>query len=210
MLSGFEVYKDYLTIKKHFNTDFDYFKYNGKSRVRRETFEKRKDRFFFDKLAKKLSKNDVVGFFVSNFVYNRKMWIGEFEDESFDIFTDWKRKIESLSYTYSQDVANLRSSIETWNELKGGDNLQLKFDQIFKPEQGQHPILLNFVFSKECSIETFVILNDILDFVPCWNKRIVEKVIWPDFAKVCVKYQPFVEYDKEKMMTILKKELDIL
>ena len=53
-MTGFEVYKMYLALKQHFTKqDYDYFKYRGKVRANEKSFEQRRDRYFFKKLATK-------------------------------------------------------------------------------------------------------------------------------------------------------------
>jgi len=43
-MTAFESYRVYSALKLHFTTDsYDYFKYNGKTKVTPENFEKRKD-----------------------------------------------------------------------------------------------------------------------------------------------------------------------
>ena len=44
-MNEFEAYKHYLALKLHFSSDYDYFKYNGKTNATQQSFEKRKDRF---------------------------------------------------------------------------------------------------------------------------------------------------------------------
>jgi hypothetical protein len=68
--TAYEAYKDYLALRNHFNNEkYDYFLYNGKVSGSVASFEKRKDRFFFEKLAK---HRDPHGLMVANFVYNPK------------------------------------------------------------------------------------------------------------------------------------------
>ena len=44
MYGGFDVYKTYLAIKLHFQSDsYDYYKYGGKVNAKLDTFTKRKD-----------------------------------------------------------------------------------------------------------------------------------------------------------------------
>ena len=58
---GYNAYKTYVALKNHFTSDsYDYFKYKGKARVKEETFLKRKDKFFFEKIEKKYQE-DLVG-----------------------------------------------------------------------------------------------------------------------------------------------------
>ena len=40
----------------------------------------------------------------------------------------------------------------------------MQFDDIFTSKDGQHPPILKMVLSKKISVETFVILEDILSF----------------------------------------------
>ena len=65
-----DVYLMYCAMKAHFgNTDYDFITYKGKSRVSRDSFYKRKDRFFFVKLSRKYKEyNEIRDYFISNFI----------------------------------------------------------------------------------------------------------------------------------------------
>ena len=68
-VTPFETYKSYLGLKNHFTKEkYDYHKYCGKSRATVQSFYKRKDRFFFEKLSRQKNDEEVIDFFVSNFV----------------------------------------------------------------------------------------------------------------------------------------------
>ena len=70
MVNGFDVYKIYLAVKLHFTTDsYDYHKYEGKVNCKLETFTKNNARYFFHKLGTKYSKDDILDFFVANFLF---------------------------------------------------------------------------------------------------------------------------------------------
>ena len=63
-MTGFEVYKMYLALKQHFTKDnYDYQKYNGKVSASEKSFEERRDRFFFKKLATKHLRERYLGVF---------------------------------------------------------------------------------------------------------------------------------------------------
>ena len=50
-----DVYLTYCAIKAHFSKNkYDYHKFAGKTKIKRDSFYKRKDRFFFARLARKL------------------------------------------------------------------------------------------------------------------------------------------------------------
>ena len=110
-VTPFEVYKSYLGLKNHFTKDtYDYHKYCGKSRASLQSFYKRKDRFFFEKLSRQKNDEETIDFFVSNFVNcddPQTLWIGEIMRNGEDNYTYWKRKMQSLSYFFKGEVENL-------------------------------------------------------------------------------------------------------
>jgi len=110
-VSPFEAYKSYLGLKNHFTREsYDYHKYCGKSRASLQSFYKRKDRFFFEKLSRQKDDSEVVEFFVSNFVTcddPQSLWIGEIVRNGEQNYTDWKRKLQSLTYTFKTEVENI-------------------------------------------------------------------------------------------------------
>ena len=57
----FDTYKCYLSLKNHFTKDsYDYHKYCGKSRATVQSFYKRTDRFWFEKVARQKTDQEVV------------------------------------------------------------------------------------------------------------------------------------------------------
>ena len=195
----YECYKEYLAIKRHFTSpSYDYFKYDSMNiRTSKMTFSKRKDNFLFAKLAKTYNDEEITKFFVANLVDNEFFWMTDTLTEQADIaYKDWQKRIQSLSYMFSNDIDKLLN--------------EHQFDDLFKVESGQHPILLKMCLAKYIMIETFIIINDVVNFVPRWNKQIKEKIVWPEFRKKVQKYSPFLEVDKTKFRDILRKKLDIL
>ena len=104
-MTGFEVYKTYLAIKLHFTKDdYNYFTFNGKSRASESSFEKRKDRYFFKKLATKFDKDTILQFFVSHFVENSSTWIGDLSVYNSSTYNAWKKKIQSMTFMFENDI----------------------------------------------------------------------------------------------------------
>ena len=65
----FDAYRCYISLKSHFTKEsYDYHKVGVLTRVKKETFYKRKDRFWFEKFSRQKNDKEVVDFFVSNFV----------------------------------------------------------------------------------------------------------------------------------------------
>jgi hypothetical protein len=197
-VTPFEVYQKYLSLKQHFNREeYDYFKFKGRVRANESSFEKRKDRHHFVRLSKIYKDEELTKFLVSNFVKTKDMWVGNITSPvGRDNYIAWKAKIQSLPYVFENEVGLLFEENE-------------KFNIIFDVEDGQHPPMLRYVFGEEVSLETFIILDSILHFIPDFNEKIQETVIWPDLYSICIKYAPFLNVNKQKYVDILKKQVDL-
>ena len=80
-MSPFEVYSNFLAFKNHFTKkNYDYFKYCGKTRASLDSFHKRKDRYFFEKISRQKNDEEIKSFFVANFAEcndPERLWIGD-------------------------------------------------------------------------------------------------------------------------------------
>jgi len=60
-----EVYQSYLAFKNHFTKEkYDYFKYGGRSRASEGAFNKRKDRYFFERMSRKKNDDEIKNSFL--------------------------------------------------------------------------------------------------------------------------------------------------
>jgi T4 gene Gp59 loader of gp41 DNA helicase C-term len=50
----------------------------------------------------------------------------------------------------------------------------------------------------DINIESFIILNRFIKFIPKIDAKLINHYIWPDLKRKLVKYEPFLCYDKEK------------
>lgn len=195
MITGYEAFSFYQAIKLHFTTDsYDFFKYGGKSKISVDAFENRKDKYYFYKLSRRLqSKDELIEFLVANFIQDENCWVGNLLDEqSESLYRQRQKVMQSLSYTFQNDCDKLFSDITNPNE-------------ILQSEDGDYPKLLTSALQKNIEIETLCILNDILNFIPMWNKKIADTIRWPDYRRKLLKYSPFLKYDKTKFKILLKR-----
>ena len=197
-VTPFEVYQKYLSLKQHFNrNEYDYFKFNGRVRANESSFEKRKDKYHFIRLSKIYKEDELTRFLVSNFVKTKDMWVGNVTSpEGRSNYIAWKARIQSLPYVFENEIDSLFEENE-------------KFNIIFDVEDGQHPPVLRRVFGEDVSLETFIILDSILHFIPAFNEKIQESVIWPGLYSMCTKYAPFLVVNKQKYVDILKKQVEL-
>ena len=199
-MNGFEVYKIYLAVKLHFTSkgrSYDFHRHLGKTTARLETFTKRRDRYFFHKLSKSYNNITIVDYFVSNFVTNTNLWVGDIIGKTGDDnYKQWSKKIEALHYYYEQDIDYILEQ-------------DYKFDDLFKSVNGQHPPILKMFLSKRINFETVLILDEILSFTKQLNKNISEKVLWPKLYDRMIRYRAFLNYNLTKYKMTLKRKLKL-
>jgi|TARA_B100000085_G_scaffold125729_1_gene114381 hypothetical protein len=190
-MDGFEVYKTYLALKLHFSKDnYNFFTFNGKSRASVQSFEKRKDKYFFKKLGTKYDKTEIVNFLVSHFIIDGNCWIGNISVNKSKTYSEWKNKQQSMSFVFT-------------NEMDALSDIQQDFDSLFKVTNGQHPIILKEYLAGNVSLESMVILQKLINYVPYFTSKISEPIVWPEVKKLVVKYEPFLSVDKPKYKRIL-------
>jgi hypothetical protein len=185
-MDAFEAYKQYCALKSHFYTKhYDYFKYGGRVRAGRGTFDRRADKYFFHKLSK---QKNVQDYLVANFVYCGDQWVGDLVNntESDKRYRELLRVRESMSYIFETDLRKLDPD----------------FNSNFTVTDGQHPIALKKYLRNEIHIETLIILDDLAGFFKKWNKQIHENVLWPSVHLKCKKYRPFLQYDRCKLRKV--------
>ena len=197
-VTPYEVYQKYLSLKQHFNKkNYDYFKFQGKVRAKDSSFEKRKDKHHFIRLSKIYKDEELTKFFVSNFVKSKDLWVGNATSpEGRSNYIAWKTKIQSLPYVFENELEEMFDENENFND-------------IFNVEDGQHPPIVRHVFGEEVSLETFIVLDSILNFTSKFNEKIEETVIWPELYSMCNNYAPFVVVNKQKYVDILKKQVEL-
>jgi hypothetical protein len=159
-------------------------------------FENRKDKYHFYKLSRKYSdKQDLTDFIVANLMVSERLWVGDLLCEDADVrYKARKKTLQSLSYVFENDCKLI------FDDCKLNPNEVLKTD-------GDYPVLLTKALRKEIAIETLVILNNILNFFPMWDKKITDTIRWPNFRRKCEKYAAFLQGDVVKYKLILKKVL---
>ena len=192
-VTPFETYRTYLSMKSHFtNPKFDFFKYGGKSRATMTSFNKRKDKYWFEKTSRKYSDQQVLDFLLSNFVIAdnpQNLWIGEIINSGERNYADWMRRKQSLTYLFKEQSEKLLSE----NEL----------EKVFDCSKG-HPIILKKYLGGEISLETLTILEKVFSFVSRFDKKLTDPV-WETVSLKIKKYIPFININVYNYKKILKE-----
>jgi len=191
-VSPFETYQHYLSLKNHFtNPKYDFFKYGAKTRASLTSFNKRKDKYWFEKTSRKYSDKEVVDFLVSNFysVDNpQNLWIGEIINSGERNYAEWMKRQQSLTYLFKEQSNELLSE----NEL----------ESLFDCSKG-HPKILKKYLSGSLSLETLTILEKIFHFSKDFDKKLDDPV-WETVSLKLKKYCPFINIDVFQYKKLLR------
>jgi hypothetical protein len=194
--SGFAAFAMFHAMKLHFTSDsYDYIKYHGKTNVTKTTFSTRKDKYSFYRLSRKFGLTELKDYYVANFLVDNVQWVGDIiGPESEENYKKWQKRIQSLTYTFENDIIKLLDRVDNPNDL-------------LVVRKNEFPLLMQYVTQGDIAIETLIILNDLMNFFPMWEKEIYDDIVWPSFKTKCLKYKPFLHYDKEKFKQILKERI---
>ena len=151
-----------------------------KSKVSKDSFWKRKDRYFFVKVSKKYDTSvEIRDYLVSNFIKDKNGYIANFNDDNYDI---WRLRRQGFFDEFA---------MELYPYVKN-------FDPLFESSKGTHPKLLQEYLGHRISLETMVILDELVEYSGKWDKYMNDDVVWPDIKKLMNNYKRFLTIDKNK------------
>jgi len=193
-VTPFETYQTYLSMKSHFtNRKYDFFKYGGKSRATMASFNKRKDKYWFEKTSRKYSDQQILDFLLSNFVSANNpenLWIGEIINSGERTYAEWMKRQQSLTYLFKEQS----------NELL----FNKKLNEVFDCSNNKHPIVLKKYLGGEISLETLMILEKVFSFVKNFDKKLTDPV-WETVSLKIKKYTPFLNINVFPYKKILRE-----
>ena len=195
-VTPFETYQTYLSIKNHFSSSkYDYFQYGGRSRAKVTAFNKRKDKYWFEKTSRKYADNNIVDFLVSNFVTANNpssLWIGEIINSGERTYSEWSRKQQSLSYIFKEQITQLFE--------------EYTLDELFDCTNGHPPILKEYL-GEHIDLETVVILEKVFEFCSQFDKKLTDPV-WETVSMKIRKYAPFINIDVLQYKKVLRETVN--
>jgi len=192
-VTPFETYRTYLSMKSHFtNPKYDFIKYGGKSRATMTSFNKRKDKYWFEKTSRKYSDQEVIDFLLANFVTTdnpQNLWIGEIINSGERNYSQWMKRKQSLTYLFKEQSSELL--------------FQKDLKEVFDCSKG-HPPLLKKYLGGEISLETLTILEKVFSFVKNFDEKLKDPV-WETVSMKIKKYIPFLNINVFHYKKILRE-----
>jgi hypothetical protein len=187
-----DVYLMYCAMKAHFGkTDYNFIKYGGKSRVSRNSFFKRKDRYFFVKLSRKYeTENEIRNYFIANFMMEQRGYVANFNDENYE---KWQNRQNNFYDIFANEIQPLVKDFNSFFEIK----------------KSEHPKLMKEYLGKRISLETLIILDELVEYSKKWNEHLKDDLLWPDLKKLMNNYKWFLTFDKKQyrinLLTMIKE-----
>ena len=190
----------YYAIRLHFTTNYDFFKYRGKTRKFGNLDSKRGKNFIF-RLEKKYG-NEFANFLVCMFASIKKEDVRLeclITSENEKIYDKWKTRMQSLPYHFEQDL----------NFLK---DLEVSFNDLFKcsvvrngVKTKSHPLILKHYIKGDVNLETLIIIDIVLGYFTHWDSVMSDDFLWKELHFKIKKYKPFLSISKDRYKEILKK-----
>lgn len=173
-MNAYEAFTTYMALKRHFTSDYDMFKYQGKlSNTDYNKFETRRDKYQFHKLSKLKNPHDFV---LANILRDSNFWAGDVDNMSTHaVYVNWQKRQQSMGYLFKQDLKQMNDEYDS--NLLVGD--------------GTHPYLLRLVVKEDVGIETMIILNKLTPFFGYWTKKLKDDLLWEVLRKKSEKYEKF-------------------
>jgi hypothetical protein len=174
-VNGYETYQIYQALRLHFTTEYDAVKYNYKTAVKKDTFERRKDRYFFEKLSRRYNKEKLIHYFTANLIHNSNMWIGDMNE---NIYNEYVSRYDKLTYMLTQDMKVMCEKGYTFDQLCTTSN-----------NNTTNP-LLEALRSDEIQTESVVLIDIMVNFLKKLKGEIVDPLgINKDMINLLLKYK---------------------
>lgn len=176
----FLVYRNYICVKNHFTRlKYDFFRYNGKSRVKRETFEKRRDSLLFYRVATKYTESENIGFFVSQAIDNELNLdtLGNNFLKAQNIYKEWKKRVGRAEVNFRYDLETIaRITGSSWRKALSCSN--------------GYPLIFGLLTSGEITPESYCLIDKIGSFISRCEKRLNDNF----FTTMNLKYRKYVSF----------------
>lgn len=188
-MDGFKAFKYFQAMKLHFTSErYDVFEMNGRVSGSRESFEKRRDRGLFEKLAKKFDTDrELIQFLAANFAYGHRNVV--YSSESDEYYRVWMKRKESITQVFKTDLDFILARFE---------KDKLPYSALYSIDSGM-PELLNLYIGGYVSLETMIILQSFDDYLSKWEPLIM---LWHDHFLVIRKANRFVKFKKDRVQSI--------
>lgn len=170
---GYETYILYLALQKHFSSNYDFFKYNGKVKASTQSYQKRNDIYSFEKIPKIVPKKEILDFLLAHFLDNPKTWIKSMSRTEYEKYKGLLKNVNR----------NFREDLEIISQDPAGF-LQVSENEI--------PKIHDYCMRGEIKLETLVLLDQLHPFIDEHEAKCKVPFAFPQHITRLIKYRPFL------------------
>lgn len=193
-IDGLSVYRLYLMVKGHFNGRYDIIKYKWVMRIPTKTYEKRRDKYFFERLSDKYTLGELYRIFVANMIANPDAWVGEISGaDALQFYRQHQGKLDRASYIFKEDIENLKYFCQ---------KKEIQFKDLFNDSKGQ-PLIFKMLQQEIISYETFLLIESAGRFIGRMNTSLADDIVWIEYRKRIEGYQKLLNIDSAEARNIL-------
>ncbi len=198
-INSFQSYKLYLILVNAFKKGYDPVKYSWKIRVQQNSFEKRKDKYFFEKIQKSFDIFEQQKIFMVNLLANQDQWIGDMlNQDSIMFYRKYMSRFNDLSILFKEDLQNLILFCKSKGRM---------FKSLFLIEDNKEPMIFKLLQNDSIQYETFILLDSYFNIIEMLDES--KNFIWDQYSVRIKAYKNLFVIDKLEVIKILKESLKL-
>lgn len=198
-INSFQSYKLYLILVNAFKKGYDPVKYSWKIRVQQNSFEKRKDKYFFEKIQKSFDIFEQQKIFMVNLLANQDQWIGDMlNQDQIMFYRKYMSRFNDLSILFKEDLHNLILFCKSKGRM---------FKSLFLIEDNKEPMIFKLLQNDSIQYETFILLDSYFNIIEMLDES--KNFIWDQYSVRIKAYKNLFVIDKLEVIKILKESLKL-
>lgn len=193
-LSGYGAYKLFLALKAHFGSEkYDFFKFQGKVKASKEAYQKRHDKYFFEKLTKQYDAMELRDFYVANLIEGNMYVTDMMGETAHSHHITHQAYKQALTYKFGEELDRI---------------YEHGILRTFSWQKGEYPWILQLYMQHTISLETLVILDSLVPgYKNKFDRHLKGDVLWSVIRLQMEKMKPFVKFDNDKVSTVFKEKI---
>jgi len=190
-----EALRIFKSIRLYFAGSYDITKY-GLNGINVSEREYHKYRYFVRKAKKKFNTKEFIEYCVSNVLSNTEFGdVVNIDQTSLMTYYEWKKHNSRFTNEFKSDIIAIRDEFLTPQNLS--------FNDLFKVE-GTHPLILKMLLGGDINSETFIAINEVLNFYDAFDEKLDNDYIWTETRDRMLKYKKFLKIDNNIIKGIMK------
>lgn len=200
-MSGYRLFVLFHNLRNHFNgsyklSDYKYTPTDKSATV--EHFNKKPDKVNYDRMAVKYSSTDLYYILIDSFVNCDIVVISDIDLNRYhNKKLEYRRKLSNATKTFNNDLDSIIELVKKRNK---------RFASIFS-FKGGHPPILKMMLSDSIDIETFIILDSVMNLVALFDKNIGNDFTWKVERVRIMAYRDLIKFDLGLIRSTLNNKL---